>query len=122
MRLIVPTDFEILRALADGRRNNAVNLAHELDRNRSYINTRLPVLADYELIERVGPAPNSGLYAITERGAVAADNQAAYEDDDVDFDALIESQLGESRGGEAGESAANGPDAGDSETGEADAS
>lgn len=135
MRLIVPTDFEILRAFADGRRNNAVNLAHKLDRNRSYINTRLPVLADYELIERVGPAPNSGLYAITERGAVAADNQAAYEDDDIDFDALIESQLGGSGGDDAGESAAseadapeasgsaaNGPDAGDSETGEADAS
>jgi len=126
MRLIVPTDFEILRALADGRRNNAVNLAHELDRNRSYINTRLPVLADYGLIERVGPAPNSGLYAVTERGVVAADSQAAYEDDEIDFEALIESKLGESSGDEASESDADvseasesGPD--DSEPDESEA-
>lgn len=121
MRLIVPTDFEILRALADGRRNNAVNLAYELDRNRSYINTRLPVLADYGLIERVGPAPNSGLYAVTERGVVAAESQAAYEDDEVDFEALIESEAGEADGSEAGgsEASESGPD--DPETGDSEA-
>nr|WP_233745317.1 hypothetical protein [Halobacterium bonnevillei] len=59
MKLAVPTDFEILDALADGKRNNAVNLSYILDKNRAYINTRLPVLADYALVERVGPAPNS---------------------------------------------------------------
>lgn len=90
MRLTVPTDFEILRALSDGHRNNAINIATELDRNRAYINTRLPVLADYGLVERVGPAPKSGLYVITERGRVAGANQAAYEDDEVDFETLIE--------------------------------
>lgn len=93
MRLTVPTDFEILQALSDGKRNNAVNLAHDLDRNRSYINTRLPVLADYGLIERVGPAPNSGLYEITEKGKVAAEQRAAYEDDEVDFDAVVDREL-----------------------------
>ncbi|GGL47679.1 ArsR family transcriptional regulator [Halocalculus aciditolerans] len=91
MKLAQPTDFQILSALSDGQRNNAVNLAHELDKNRSYINTRLPILADYELVERVGPAPNSGLYQITEKGQRALRHRDAYNDDDVDFDALIES-------------------------------
>jgi len=93
MRLTSPTDFDILDALSDGRRNNAVNIAHELDRNRSYINTRLPVLADYGLVERVGPAPNSGLYAITERGQAVLEHRETYDDPDVDFDELVESAV-----------------------------
>lgn len=93
MRLAVPTDFDILDALSDGRRNNAVNLAHLLDKNRAYINTRLPILADYELVERVGPAPNSGLYEITERGITVAEHRSQYRKDGVDFDALIEEEL-----------------------------
>ncbi|MFB6091551.1 MAG: ArsR family transcriptional regulator [Haloquadratum sp.] len=95
MRLTVPTDFEILEALADGERNNAANLAYHIDRDRSYINTRLPVLADYGLLERVGPAPNSGLYAITERGRAALEHRDAYRQADVDFEALIEREVGE---------------------------
>lgn len=93
MRLTVPTDFEILGALSDGRRNNAINIAVELDRNRSYINTRLPVLADYNLIERVGPASNSGLYVITEKGEIVAEHQEAYEDDSIDFETFIQERL-----------------------------
>lgn len=61
MKLVQPTDFEILEALADGQRNNAVNVAELLDQERGYINTRLPQLADYGLVETVGPANNSGL-------------------------------------------------------------
>lgn len=90
MRLTQPTDFDILDAFADGRRNNAANLAHELDRDRSYINTRLPVLADYGLLERVGPAPKSGLYAITDKGRAAAEHREEYRTDGVDFDALVD--------------------------------
>jgi hypothetical protein len=93
MRLTVPTDFDILDAFANGRRNNAANLAYELDRDRSYINTRLPVLADYGLLERVGPAPKSGLYAITDKGRAAADNRDAYRTDGVDFDDLVAKEL-----------------------------
>lgn len=93
MKLAVPTDFDILDALSDGKRNNAVNLAHELDKNRAYINTRLPILADYELVERVGPATNSGLYVITEKGKVVAENRSKYQSDDVDFDAEIKQIL-----------------------------
>jgi predicted transcriptional regulator len=62
MRLVQPTDFDILTALSDGKRKTAANIAQLIEKNRGYINTRLPILADYGLIERVGPAPNSGLY------------------------------------------------------------
>lgn len=89
MRLVVPTDFEILRKLSDGRRNNAINIAAEIDRNRSYVNTRLPILADFNLVERVGPGSNSGLYVITARGIIVAESQQEYEDDRVDFEAFI---------------------------------
>ena len=93
MRLARPTDFEILEALADGKRNNAVNLAAVLDKNRAYINTRLPVLADYGLLDRVGPAPNSGLYVITEKGQVVTEHREAYDDADVDFETRIAEEL-----------------------------
>jgi hypothetical protein len=93
MRLSTPVDFEILNALSNGRRNTAANLSEIIDRNRSYINTRLPVLADYGLLTRVGPAENSGLYEITEKGLVAAANREAYARDDVDFDELVERKV-----------------------------
>jgi DNA-binding IclR family transcriptional regulator len=93
MRLIVPTDFDILDAFADGRRNNAANLAHDIGRDRSYINTRLPVLTDYGLLERVGPAPKSGLYAITDKGLAAAAHRDDYGSDGVDFDDHIAQAL-----------------------------
>ena len=93
MKLAVPTDFEILQALSDGKRNTAANLSYILDKDRSYINTRLPVLADYGLVDRIGPAPNSGLYEITEKGQAVIEHQDRYREEDVDFDALIEEQL-----------------------------
>jgi len=93
MKLAAPTDFELLSALSDGKRNTAANLAIEIERNRSYINTRLPVLADYGLVERIGPAERSGLYEITERGLVVLDHREAYDDPDVDFEALVESEV-----------------------------
>jgi hypothetical protein len=93
MKLAVPTDFDILGALSDGRRNTAVNLSYILDKNRSYINTRLPILADYGLVERVGPAPNSGLYEITEKGRVVLDERENYRTEGVDFDALVDERL-----------------------------
>lgn len=92
MRLTQPTDFEILDALADERRNTAKNLAIQLERKRGYINTRLPVLADYDLVERIGPAENSGLYVITDRGLAALARRSEYAHD-VDFEALIADEL-----------------------------
>jgi len=90
MRLVQPTDFDILAALSDGKRNTAANIAHIIDRNRAYINTRLPILADYDLVDRVGPAPNSGLYVITQRGRAALDHREQYGEPDVDFAALLD--------------------------------
>lgn len=94
MKLAVPTDFEILEALANRKRNTAANLSYILDKDRSYINTRLPVLADYSLVERIGPAPNSGLYEITDKGLVVVDLQSEYKNDEVDFDALVAEEVG----------------------------
>ena len=91
MKLVTPTDFEILDVLSDGRRNNAVNIAAELEKNRSYINTRLPVLRDYGLVERVGPAPNSGLYVITDRGRAVLEHRESYGDEE--FDERVEGEL-----------------------------
>ena len=96
MKLARPTDIEILDALADGRRNTAANLAYHLDKDRSYINTRLPVLTDYGLLDRVGPAPNSGLYEITEKGTLVVEHQDKLDDETVDFDAFIEEEMAES--------------------------
>lgn len=90
MRLVQPTDFDILAALSDGKRNTAANIAHIIDRNRAYINTRLPILADYDLVDRVGPSPNSGLYVITQRGRAALDHREQYGEPDVDFAALLD--------------------------------
>ncbi len=93
MRLAEPTDFEILEALSDGRRNTAANLSYILDKDRSYINTRLPILADYTLVERVGPAPNSGLYEITERGHEVLDIRGSATDTDIDFEARLAERM-----------------------------
>lgn len=93
MRLAEPTDFEILEALADGKRNTAANLSYILDKDRSYINTRLPILADYSLVDRVGPAPNSGLYEITKRGTEVIDIRDSAMDPEIDFDARLAERL-----------------------------
>lgn len=93
MRLAEPTDFEILEALSNGKRNTAANLSYVLDKDRSYINTRLPILADYDLVERVGPAPNSGLYEITERGAAVLDIRASSPSPEIDYDAQLAERM-----------------------------
>lgn len=91
-RLVHPTDFQILESLADGRRNTAVNLAVAIDKDRNYLNTRLPILADEGLIQRVGPAESSGLYQITPRGVAAAQNQALYKANREQFETAVDEQ------------------------------
>jgi len=93
MRLAEPTDFEILEALSNGKRNTAANLSYVLDKDRSYINTRLPILADYDLVQRVGPAPNSGLYEITERGSAVLDIRESSSQAEVDYDAQLADRM-----------------------------
>lgn len=88
VKLKRPVDWEILEALSDGRRDVGVNIAQRLDRNRGYVNTRLPQLADYELVERVGPSERSGLYVITARGIAAYRLRDRY--DEEGFEALVD--------------------------------
>ena len=90
MRLVDPTDFEILSFLDDSGRNNAINVSTALDLNRSYINTRLRELESQGLLQRVGPATNSGLYELTDRGRAALRHRGKYDDESVDFESLVD--------------------------------
>lgn len=69
MKLVNPTDYELLEALGEHGRNTGQNLAHLLEKDRSYVNTRLTRLASAGLLDRIGPAPDSGLYELSERGS-----------------------------------------------------
>lgn len=89
---LTETDFLILGQLREGR-NLAANIALEIDRARNYVNQRMPYLLDYELVQKVGPMENSGLYELTERGRLAYEHRAKYADDDVDFEAFLDQRL-----------------------------
>lgn len=89
MKLRQPTDFLILEALEDKGRNVATNLSAHTGKSRKNINTRLPVLEDYGLVRKIGPAERSGLYEITSLGKAALIYQDQYDEVD-DFDALIQ--------------------------------
>lgn len=89
MKLRRPTDFLILEGLDEHGRNVATNLAKHVDKSRKNINVRLPVLADYGLVRKIGPAERSGLYEITEYGRTALVYRDRYGDVD-DFETLIE--------------------------------
>jgi len=91
--LVEPTDFEILAYLADEGRNNAVNIAIALDHNRQYMNARLHTLASHDCVERIGPAENSGLYEITEKGEAALEYREVQDDPDADFGERVEAAV-----------------------------
>lgn len=93
MKLKRPTDFLILECFAAEGRNIGANIALVIEKKRSYVNTRLPMLEAYGLIRKIGPSERSGLYEITALGEVALENREAYGDDEVDFDKLIEQEL-----------------------------
>jgi DNA-binding MarR family transcriptional regulator len=95
VKLRQPTDFLILRALNAHGRNVATNLAELTGKSRKNINTRLPVLADYGLVRKVGPAEGSGLYEITDRGIEAVRNRERY-DEVEDFESLLDRQTDQS--------------------------
>lgn len=90
MKLRRPTDFLILQGLHSHGRNVATNLAELTGKSRKNLNSRLPVLADYGLVEKVGPAETSGLYEITPLGRRALRYADRY-DEVADFEALIRS-------------------------------
>jgi repressor of nif and glnA expression len=89
VKLQRPTDFLILEVLAETGRNVAPNIALEIDKSRSHVNVRLPILADYGLVRKVGPAENSGLYEITERGEATLALREQYDSSD-EFERLVE--------------------------------
>ncbi|MFC4986911.1 MULTISPECIES: winged helix-turn-helix domain-containing protein [Saliphagus] len=94
MKLRQPTDFLILEALEERGRNVATNLQAHTGKSRQNINTRLPVLADYGLIRKIGPAERSGLYEITPNGKAALIHREKYGEVD-DFEALLEGPTAE---------------------------
>ena len=105
MRLRRPTDFLILEALHSYGRNVAPNLAQITGKSRKNVNNRLPVLADYELVRRIGPADRSGLYEVTDRGRVVMQLREQYESAE-DFDALVERRMEAEDAGAPGQAVA----------------
>jgi predicted transcriptional regulator len=91
VKLQRPTDFLILECLQDGR-NVAVNISEEIDKSRSHVNVRLPQLTDYGLVNKVGPAENSGLYEITDLGSLAVEYRDQYDSAD-DFGKFLQEKL-----------------------------
>ena len=89
VKLQRPTDFLILEVLAEKGRNVAPNIALEIDKGRSHVNVRLPVLADYGLVQKVGPAESSGLYEITEKGEAVLLLREEYDSSSA-FEQLVE--------------------------------
>ncbi|UHQ95303.1 winged helix-turn-helix domain-containing protein [Haloterrigena alkaliphila] len=89
MKLRQPTDFLILESLEEKGRNVATNLAEHTGKSRKNINTRLPVLEDYGLVHKIGPAERSGLYEISSKGKAAIVYRDQYDEVD-DFESLIE--------------------------------
>ena len=100
MKLRQPTDFLVLEALEDRGRNVATNLSAHTGKSRKNINTRLPVLEDYGLVRKIGPAERSGLYEITSLGKAALVYQDQYDEVD-DFEALIEGPSASAGGADA---------------------
>lgn len=88
------TDFMILEVLDNRERNIAANIAHEIDSDRGYLNSRFSTLRNEGLVRRVGPSKQSGLYEITKKGLVAVNHKEEYLNNEVDdFEAFIESKL-----------------------------
>lgn len=86
------TDFDILAYLQDGR-NIAPNIAAGIDRKRTYVNTRLPQLREYELVQKIEEpdVERSGLYELTDLGHLAVEHRDRYDDVD-DFEDFLESK------------------------------
>lgn len=84
VKLTRPTDFVILDALSDGWPDVGANISQRIDKDRQYVNTRLTHLEDYGLVERLGPAENTGLYRITPRGVAALKLRDRYDSDGFD--------------------------------------
>lgn len=90
IRLVKPTDFLVLEALSDGKRDVAPNLATRTGQDRGYINSRLRRLFEKGLLTRVGPNDHSGLYRITPLGVAAFHERDTYEQSPDVFENIID--------------------------------
>jgi predicted ArsR family transcriptional regulator len=95
MDLLNRTDFAILEVLDTSGRNVAPNIAEEIGANRSYVNTRFQTLTTYDLVQKVGPRDNSGLYEITEKGELAREYEEEFLNDELgeDLETLLEREM-----------------------------
>jgi predicted transcriptional regulator len=94
MESLNKTDFDILEVLADGKRNVATNIAIEIEADRGYVNTRLSYLLEEDLVVRVGPKKQSGLYEITNKGKLVEKNKEKVLEKEIDnFERYIDQKL-----------------------------
>ena len=84
-----PTDFRILEALHSYGRNVGPNIARIADLEEDVVTDRLAVLSTAELVAMIGPADESGLFEITERGRISLRLREEYATTS-DFEALID--------------------------------
>ena len=94
VKLVVPTDFDVLEAMSDGKRQTAPNLAELTERSSRYMNNRLAALAGAGYVRRVGPSDRSKMYVITEKGQRALEHRDLYDHDLAGkFDKMAEGDL-----------------------------
>lgn len=86
-----PVDFLILKVLTTGRNVNA-NISASIDRERHYVSNRMAYLLDYELVTKIGPNENVGLYEITEKGEAVLELREYYGEVD-DFDDTVDQYI-----------------------------
>lgn len=75
LKLTLPTDFEILQYMADGKRHQGNEIAAGIGKDDQYVRNRLPELRGHGLIQKV---ENSTMYVITQKGQVALDLRNEY--------------------------------------------
>ena len=89
MDLNQPVDFRILEALHSYGRNVGPNIARIADLDAERVQDRLVVLSDDDLVSMIGPADESGLFELTDRGRIALRLRDEY-GSVADFEALID--------------------------------
>lgn len=100
MDLEPPSDFLILEALHSYGRNVAQNLARMTGEETAVVEERLKVLSRENLVTKIGPVDEAGLFEITKRGRVALrlrDDYTVVEN----FEALVNQHLATSDTGSA---------------------
>lgn len=78
VKLVVPTDFDILEEMSDGKRYTGNFLGPILDKDDQYVRNRLAELRGKGLVKK---EPNSQMYVITEKGLVVLHLQDQYDHD-----------------------------------------